>query len=178
MLAHAGNSPTTLVETLIEALEARDSYTASHGLRVAEYAVAIAKELSAPHDDLHALQLGASLHDIGKIGIPDAILLKPGHLTENEQNLMQLHTRFGRKILRRIGGFESVLAIVELHHENFDGSGYPFGLGGEKIPLPARIVRVADAFDAMTTDRVYRPAFAFETAIEHIRSEAVANLTR
>jgi len=114
----------------------------------------------------------------GKIGIPDAILLKPGRLTENEQSLMQLHTRLGKKILRRIGGFESVLAIVELHHENFDGSGYPFGLGGEKIPLPARIVRVADAFDAMTTDRVYRPAFAFETAIEHIRSEAVANLTR
>jgi HD-GYP domain-containing protein (c-di-GMP phosphodiesterase class II) len=157
------------VEALGEALETRDAYTANHGIRVARYASEMAKHLGMPHAEVDMLRLGARSHDLGKLGIPDAILLKPGPLTEQEHGLMQVHTRIGRRIISRIPELEFLLPIVELHHENFDGSGYPYGLRTDRIPLVARIVRVADAFDAMTTDRVYRPAFSREDAIGHIR---------
>jgi HD-GYP domain-containing protein (c-di-GMP phosphodiesterase class II) len=106
------------------------------------------------------------------MGIPDSILLKPARLTEQECGFMQVHTRIGQRIVAKVPGLEPLLAIVELHHENFDGSGYPYGLKGQDIPLLAKIVRVADAFDAMITDRVYRPACTPEFAIEQIKAGA------
>ncbi len=171
-MPHLSHSLKDVVDALSEALETRDAYTANHGIRVSRYACEMAKQLGLPHSDFDMLRLGARLHDLGKMGIPDAILLKPGPLTEQEHGLMQVHTRIGRRILSRIPGLEPPLPILELHHENFDGSGYPYGLRADQIPLTARIVRVADAFDAMTTDRVYRPAFSRENAIEHIQRSA------
>ncbi|HTW63774.1 MAG TPA: HD-GYP domain-containing protein [Bryobacteraceae bacterium] len=174
MLANAGHAHLSTIEALAEALKARDSYTAGHGVRVAAYAIEIAKILGASQRDIEIVRIGAKLHDIGKIGVPDSILLKPAPLTEEECGYMRVHTRIGQRIIAKVPGLESLLAIVELHHENFDGSGYPYGLQGENIPLLARIVRVADAFDAMITDRVYRTAFSPERAIEQIQAGAGA----
>lgn len=162
-------SCTALIETLAQALDARDPYTAGHSQRVAAYAYGIAVELNLPREQAEVIRAGAQLHDIGKIGIPDAVLLKPGPLTAEEFGLIKLHPQIGRRILEKALGFESLLEIVEMHHENFDGSGYPYGLAGEKIPLEARIVRIADAYDAMTTRRSYRSAFAPDVAMEAIR---------
>jgi HD-GYP domain-containing protein (c-di-GMP phosphodiesterase class II) len=158
-----------LAETLAEALDARDSYTAGHGIRVRDYAHAIAQELGYPADELESLRIAAQLHDIGKIGIPDSILLKAGPLTGEEFALIKLHPQIGRRILEKAQTLRPTLPVVELHHENFDGSGYPYGLAGERTPLCARIVRVADSFDAMTTDRAYRPAFAPAAAVREIQ---------
>jgi putative nucleotidyltransferase with HDIG domain len=157
-----------LAEALAEALDARDRYTAGHSLRVAELAEAVARELHLPEEDSDAIRLAAWLHDVGKIGIPDAVLLKPGPLTQEEFGLVKLHPQIGRRILERAQGFDHLLDAVELHHENYDGSGYPYGLAGEKITLAARVIRVADAFDAMTTDRCYRPAHTTESAMDVI----------
>lgn len=159
-----------LAEVLAEVLDARDRYTAGHSLRVADYAQAIAREIKVPPNEIENIRLAAWLHDVGKIGIPDAVLLKPGRLTTEEFGLIKLHPQIGRKILERAHGFEPILDAVELHHENYDGSGYPYGLSGERIPLAARIIRVADAFDAMTTNRSYRPALAVEVAMDTIHS--------
>lgn len=159
-----------LAETLAEALDARDSYTAGHGLRVGDYTHAIALELGMAPAELEILRIAAQLHDIGKIGIPDAILCKAGKLTAEEFALVKLHPQIGRRILEKAQSFEEILPVVELHHENFDGSGYPYGLAGDKIPLGARIVRVADSFDAMTTDRAYRPAYSAQAAAREIQS--------
>jgi HD-GYP domain-containing protein (c-di-GMP phosphodiesterase class II) len=168
-LPFAGAGP-GLAEALAEALDARDRYTAGHSLRVADYAHAVAQELRLPDRDVEIIRLAAWLHDVGKIGIPDAILLKPGPLTPEEIGLVKLHPQIGRRILERAPGFEPLLDPVELHHENFDGTGYPYGLAGERIPLAARVIRVVDAFDAMTTDRAYRPAFTAESALKQIET--------
>lgn len=157
---------------LAEALDARDPYTAGHGARVAALSVEIGQVMHVTPAAMDILRVGANLHDIGKVGIPDSILLKPAPLTEQERGLMQVHTRIGRRILSKLPGLEPLLPIVELHHENFNGSGYPYGLRGEHLPLLSRIVRVADVFDAMITDRVYRAARSREEVIEHIRSGA------
>jgi putative nucleotidyltransferase with HDIG domain len=161
-----------LAEVLAEVLDARDRYTAGHSLRVADYAQAIAREIKLPPSEIETIRLAAWLHDVGKIGIPDAVLLKPGRLTTEEFGLIKLHPQIGRKILERADGFEPILDAVELHHENYDGTGYPYGLSGERIPLAARIVRVADAFDAMTTNRSYRAAMTVESAMDTIHSGA------
>ncbi len=155
------------IEALTEALEARDAYTAGHGTRVAAWSIEIARVLGAPPAEIEILQTGAKLHDLGKVGIPDAILLKAASLTEQERGIVRFHTRIGARILAKVPGLEPLLPVVELHHENFDGSGYPYGLRGEQIP---RIVRVADSFDAMVTDRVYQPAYSRDRAIEQILS--------
>ncbi len=169
---HFNQANLNLAETLAEALDARDSYTAGHGLRVADYALAIARELGVSQHQAEYTRVGAQLHDIGKIGIPDGILLKPGPLTPEEFGLIKLHPQIGRRILEKDRSFEPLLGVVELHHENWDGSGYPYGLAGQKIPLEARIVRVADTFDAMITDRAYRPGFTPQEAMEEIRKGA------
>jgi len=166
----ADRSSLWLAETLAEALDARDPYTAGHGLRVGEYAHGIALEMGMGPAELETLRIGAQLHDIGKIGIPDAVLLKGGALSEEEFGLIKLHPQIGGRILQKAECFEQILPVVELHHENFDGTGYPYRLAGEKIPLGARIVRVADSFDAMTTDRAYRPAYSVEGAVREIRA--------
>lgn len=170
MFLTAGYPHVATIDALAEALEARDPYTAGHGVRVAARAVRTAQALGVSPGEIELLRVGARLHDIGKLGIPDSILLKPAPLTEQECGFMQVHTRIGRRILAKVPGLEPLLAIVELHHENIDGSGYPYGLRGDDIPLLARIVRVADAFDAMITDRVYRGASSAERAIEQIQS--------
>lgn len=159
-----------LAEALAEALDARDRYTAGHSLRVSDYAEAVACELQLASRQIEIIRLAAWLHDVGKIGIPDAVLLKPGPLTAEEFGLIKLHPQIGRRILERAPGLEPLLEAVELHHENFDGTGYPYGIAGERIPLDARIIRVADAFDAMTTDRAYRPALTPESAMKIIET--------
>ncbi len=147
----------TGIQALSAAAIARDRYTAVHAHRLVELAVATARQFGRPEEDLHMLRLCAILHDIGKIGIPDAILYKPGPLTEEEWIVMRTHPDIGQHILQQIGGvFEQLAAVVVAHHERWDGKGYPRQLAGEAIPLHARILTVVDAFDAMTSRRVYR----------------------
>ncbi len=160
------------VETMAQALDARDPYTAGHSLRVAEYSYALAVAMGFSDEEAETIRVAAQLHDIGKIGIPDAVLTKPGPLNSDEQGLIRLHPQIGCKILKRVGRFERLLGVVELHHENHDGSGYPYGLEGQGVPIGARIVHVADAFDAMTSNRSYRSALTRRSAILEIERNA------
>jgi putative nucleotidyltransferase with HDIG domain len=145
-----------VIGTLANALDARDPYTAGHSIRVANLSVAIGRELRLPEGEIEALRLGALLHDIGKIGVSDTVLRKPGRLTPSEFDQIKLHPTLGARILKPLRILAAQVAIVELHHERPDGRGYPHGLRGEAIPVAARIVHVADAFDAMTSARAYR----------------------
>ena len=154
------------VETMAHALDARDPYTAGHSNRVRDYATAIATAMQLPAEEIEVIRVGAQLHDIGKIGIPDAVLQKPGYLTPEEYELVKLHPQIGKRILERVAEFEKYLPIVELHHEDQDGRGYPYGLKGHEVPLAVRIVHVADVFDAITTDRSYRQAMSTRRAHE------------
>jgi putative nucleotidyltransferase with HDIG domain len=160
------------IETMAQALDARDPYTAGHSLRVAEYSHALAKAMGLPAEEAETIRVAAQLHDIGKIGIPDAVLQKPGPLTAEEYGLIKLHPQIGRKILEKVVRFEGLLSVVELHHENHDGSGYPYGLAGDKVPIEARIVHVADVFDAMTTTRSYRSSLSLRAATLEIERNA------
>jgi len=157
------------VETMAQALDARDAYTAGHGVRVGAYAYAVAQEMGLPRDQAETIRIAGQLHDIGKIGISDIILQKPGKLTAEEWGLIKLHPQIGRRILERVGRFEKLLAPVELHHENHDGTGYPYGLAGHRIPIEARILHVVDCFDAMSTNRAYRMALPLEAAIRELQ---------
>ena len=158
------------IRGLAAALDARDPYTSGHSERVSAVSVLMGRHLSATEADLDVLRLGALLHDIGKIGVSDQVLRKPGPLTAEEFEQIKRHPALGARILRQVHFLEPYLPIVELHHERPDGRGYPFGLHGEDIPWVARIVHVADAWDAMTSARAYRPARA--------RAEALAELQR
>jgi HD-GYP domain-containing protein (c-di-GMP phosphodiesterase class II) len=160
------------VQSLASALDARDQYTAGHSGRVCRFACAIAQAMIFDREELRKLGIGALLHDIGKIGIPDSVLQKPGRLSHEEFDLIKTHPTVGRRILEAVHGFAPYLDVVELHHENWDGSGYPHGLRGEEVPLSARIVHVADAYDAMTSDRPYRPGMAAEVAFQILRENA------
>jgi HD-GYP domain-containing protein (c-di-GMP phosphodiesterase class II) len=158
------------VGSLAQALDARDAYTAGHSRRVSEYSCAIAKAMNIPEQDLETIRVGALLHDLGKIGISDLVLQKPGRLTPEENGLIRQHPVIGRRILENVQGLEAYLGIMELHHENLDGTGYPHGLKGEETPLHARIVKVADAYDAMTSDRPYRSGKSHAEALAVLRS--------
>jgi HD-GYP domain-containing protein (c-di-GMP phosphodiesterase class II) len=160
------------IETMAQVLDARDPYTAGHSLRVGSYAYAIARAMNLPAAEAQTIRVAAQLHDIGKVGIPDAVLQKPGRLTAEEFGLVKLHPQIGRRILEKMGKFQDFLPVVELHHENHDGSGYPYRLAGDKIPLAARIVHVADAFDAMVTHRHYRDALTVARAVHELRVNA------
>ena len=149
---------TGAIRALATALDARDPYTAGHSDRVSVLSVAIGRALGLPADELEVLRLGALLHDIGKIGVPDDVLRKPGALTAEEYDTIKQHPVLGARILRSVPFLSRHLAIVELHHERPDGRGYPHGLRGDDIPLAARIVHVADAYDAITSARAYRRA--------------------
>jgi HD-GYP domain-containing protein (c-di-GMP phosphodiesterase class II) len=153
------------VGSLASALDARDPYTAGHSRRVSELACRTATAMALPQDLEHRLRVGALLHDIGKIGIADTLLGKADRLTAEESAILQAHPVIGRRILENVHGFAPYLAAVELHHENWDGTGYPLGQKGEETPLEARIIHVADAYDAMTTDRPYRRGMSHERAI-------------
>jgi HD-GYP domain-containing protein (c-di-GMP phosphodiesterase class II) len=154
-----------VIEAMTSALDARDPYTAGHSRRVSEYACEIGRVMGLSRDELNEIRIGALLHDIGKIGVSDSILLKPGKLTHEENGLIQQHPTIGRRILEGVQGLMPYLAVVELHHENWDGSGYPHGLRGEGTPITARIVKIADAYDAMTSNRPYREGMSHEKAM-------------
>lgn len=160
------------VQSLASALDARDPYTAGHSRRVSEMSSATARQMGLPEEIAERVRVGALLHDIGKIGVPDEVLRKPGRLTAEEFALVQEHPTIGRRILEGVHGFTPYLAAVELHHENWDGTGYPHGQTGIETPVDARIIHVADAYDAMTTDRPYRRGMSHEEAIARLREGA------
>lgn len=166
------------ITSLAQALEARDKWTRGHSKRVAEISVKIGKEMGLSREDLEQLNLAGQLHDIGKIGIPDEILRKPGPLTPEEFCVVKEHPEIGYRILEPLfeerlelerGSDINVLEVILHHHERFDGTGYPHGLEGKEIPLGSRILLIADAYEAMTSDRPYRKALPFKEAIEEIR---------
>jgi len=160
------------LEALGAALDLRDTETAGHSRRVSLYCLEIARAMGCTNEQLKTIARGAYLHDIGKIGIPDSVLLKQGKLTPEEMNIMQTHVRIGYELLSRIPFLSSASEIVIAHQERFDGAGYPQGVMGEAIPLGARIFAVADTLDAMTSDRPYRKALPFLTAHEEIIRES------
>jgi putative nucleotidyltransferase with HDIG domain len=169
----------TFVETvtaMADAVERRDPYTGGHLHRVVAYSMVLGEELGLPPAELETLRLGATLHDIGKIGVPDGVLLKPGPLDAAEAEVMRRHTVDGAAIVSRIESLKPLVPIVRNHHERLDGNGYPDGLSGDHIPLAARIVAVADTFDAMTTSRPYRRALVAEAAANEIRRVAGSHL--
>ena len=157
-----------MIHTLAQIIEVRDDYTGGHTRRVTRYSEILGKALELPHDQMDLISLGTPLHDIGKIGVDDAILRKPGILTLGEMVKMREHTTIGAQILGTIPDLATVIPIVRNHHERFDGKGYPDGLAGEAIPRLARVVAIADAFDAMTTDRPYRPAMTPDQAFAEV----------
>ncbi|AVX30200.1 HDIG domain-containing protein [Carboxydocella thermautotrophica] len=154
------------VKAIVQAVGERDRYTRHHSQNVAEYAKIIARELDLPSEQVESIYLAALFHDIGKIGVPDQVLNKPGKLEENELLLIREHPLIAGRILESFGEFRDILPAITQHHEHWDGSGYPFGLIGEAIDLGARIIAVADAFDAMTSDRIYRPGMPQAQAID------------
>jgi hypothetical protein len=160
------------VESLARTIEARDPYTGGHTERVGEFAGRIAKRLGFDEDELRAVAVGAVIHDVGKIGIPDAVLLKPGALDDGEWAAMRRHPEIGSYILDELDLPAHAKAMARHHHERFDGAGYPDGLSGDEIPLAARILTVADTIDAMTTDRPYRKALPMSVAIDELRDKA------
>jgi len=157
------------LQALGAAIDLRDSETAGHSRRVTLYSAKIARQLGATPQELKTVTMGAWLHDIGKLGIPDAILLKPGALTEQEWAIMRSHAQVGFDLVKRIPFLSGAAEIVLTHHERCDGSGYPRGLKTAEIPIGARIFAVADTVDAMTSDRPYRLALSFEEAHDEIR---------
>jgi HD-GYP domain-containing protein (c-di-GMP phosphodiesterase class II) len=158
--------------TLAQTVEMRDEYTGNHTQRVTAYALLLAEEMGLSPADRHMIAVGTPLHDIGKIAVTDAVLRKPGRLTPDEQAEMQTHVARGAALLVNIPGLTPMLPIVRHHHERWDGGGYPDGLAGEAIPLLARVVAVADAFDAMTSDRPYRRALPLIEALAELTAQA------
>ena len=159
------------VRALAGAVEARDAYTGKHAERVAAYGIEIARAHGIPSAEEPEMEFGFLLHDIGKVAISDTILHKPGRLTRDERNEMRRHPVIGEEIVRGIAFLGSARQVVRSHHERWDGDGYPDGLSGEKIPLPARVFAVADTLDALTSDRPYRAAASFEEARAVIEAE-------
>jgi HD-GYP domain-containing protein (c-di-GMP phosphodiesterase class II) len=170
--AKLDTSYTETISALMSALEARDPYTEAHTSRIRDLSIALAVGLQVPGEVRRAVKLGAILHDVGKIGIPDAILLKPAGLTDEEWVVMRAHPEIGERMLSSIDFLDSALPIIRHHHERWDGKGYPDRLEGEEIPVGARIVAVCDAFDAMTSDRPYREALSKAAACEELLSNA------
>jgi putative two-component system response regulator len=161
----------TMLLTLGRTVEAKDPYTQGHCERLAAYSVALGRVLGLQGDDLTALDRGGALHDLGKIGIPDAILLKPAGLTKAEWAIMREHPVIGERICLPLRSLKGVLPIIRHHHERWDGGGYPDGLIGEAIPLTARVLQVVDIFDALTTERPYKPALSQAAALAALRDE-------
>ncbi len=156
------------IETIANTIDAKDDYTQGHSRRVSDYSAQIAKRIGMSETEIMNVRYIALLHDIGKIGVPDAVLNKPGKLTDAEYELMKRHTTIGGEILKDIGVLEGLDVGAKYHHERYDGKGYPNGLKGEEIPLIARIIGLADAYDAMSSNRVYRRQLAREKVLEEI----------
>jgi putative nucleotidyltransferase with HDIG domain len=156
------------IKALVAVIDAKDNYTRGHSERVMEYAAIIAKRLGLSEKEIEAIKFAALLHDIGKIGVDDKILRKPGRLTEEEFRAVYSHPEIGVNILNQVEYLRNLVPAVMYHHERFDGEGYPLGMSGLQIPLSARILAVADALDAMTYDRPYRRAFSVEQALREL----------
>jgi putative nucleotidyltransferase with HDIG domain len=166
------NAYRSTLKALTAALETRDAETHGHSERVVTYSLRLGREYGLESQQMKALEFGSLLHDIGKIGVPDAILRKPAKLTEEEWVRMREHPLHGQQILRGIEFLKGAARVVAQHHEKWDGSGYPLGLGGEEIDICARIFSVADAFDAITSDRVYRRGKSYEAAAQELENWA------
>jgi HD-GYP domain-containing protein (c-di-GMP phosphodiesterase class II) len=162
------------IRMLAAAIDEKDPYTRGHSGRVAKYSMIIGDELRLSSEELDKLRISALLHDVGKIGVDDRVLKKPGDLTDEEFDLMKQHTVKGANIMRPVAQLRDALPGIELHHERMDGGGYPYGLQGDQIPLMARIIAVADTLDAITTNRPYQSAMDLEYALDRIRSLATS----
>jgi len=160
------------IRMLSAAIDEKDPYTRGHSGRVAKYSTLIAQEMRLSADDLDKLKIAALLHDVGKIGVDDRVLKKPGSLTPEEFDIMKTHTTRGANIMRPVSQLKDMLPGIELHHEHMDGRGYPYGLSGPQIPVMARIIAVADTLDAMTTNRPYQSAMDLEYALGRIKALA------
>ena len=158
------------IQMLAGAVDEKDPYTRGHSDRVTRYSLMIAREMGHPEEFLEIVRVSAQLHDVGKIGIEDRILKKPGALTPDEFDIMKTHTTKGANILRPVAQLKAMIPGIELHHESLDGRGYPRGLQGEEIPLLPRIIAVADTFDALTTNRPYQQAHDAEAALRIIHN--------
>ena len=165
---------TETMQSLSESVDARDSYTTGHSRRVRQIALAIGREVGLSQAELEVLAHAALFHDIGKLAIPDAILLKPAGLTAPEWSLMRIHAEEGARIIERLGFLGDAVPAIKHHHERFDGTGYPEGLRGSEIPLGARIIHVADALDSMLTTRIYRAARPAAEALQELRRAAAS----
>jgi HD-GYP domain-containing protein (c-di-GMP phosphodiesterase class II) len=157
------------IGSLAAAIEARDPYTVGHSARVTQYAVAIAEGMGLTQPEIEELRLAGLLHDLGKIGVPDSILNKPGRLSEEEFSAIKMHPALSMRIIEPLPHLGNIIPIIYHHHEHFDGSGYMDGKSGEKIPLGARIITVADSFEAMTSDRPYRKALSRHEAMMELK---------
>jgi putative two-component system response regulator len=157
--------------SLARSIEGKDPYTHGHCERLAEYSASLGDHLGLPEDQIIALRRAGVVHDIGKIAIPDSIILKPSGLTPDEWKLMQQHPVVGERICAPLKSFRSVLPIIRHHHEKFNGAGYPDGLAGEAIPMTARVLQVVDVYDALTTVRPYKPAFSITDALQTMKQE-------
>ena len=157
---------------MAEEVDRRDRYTFNHSQRVAIYSHAIARRLGLGASEIDMLVVAAKVHDIGKIRIPDSVLLKPARLTDEERRVMETHPRLGFEILRQFSEYAKVLDLVLAHHERYDGKGYPNGAVGRRLLLVAQVIPVADSLDAMTTARAYRPARSWDAALDELRRGA------
>ena len=162
----------TMVRSLVNAVDQKDQYTSGHSLRVGYYASLLGRALNLGDEEVQMLQWGALLHDVGKIGIRDDVLKKRGKLTEDEFDHIKEHPARSHRVVEEVPQLAGALQGVLHHHERFDGAGYPMGWAGESIPLQARIIQIADVFDALTSDRAYRPAYHWEAALDILREEA------
>src|SRR5229473_177320 len=157
--------------SLARSIEGKDPYTHGHCERLAEYSARLGQQLGLSEDQITALRRAGIVHDVGKIAVPDAILLKPGRLTPDEWTIIREHSVVGERICAPLKSFRLVLPIIRHHHEKFDGSGYPDGLRGEAIPVTARVLQIVDVYDALTTDRPYKKAFSITDALQTMKEE-------
>jgi putative two-component system response regulator len=157
--------------SLAQSIEGKDPYTHGHCERLSEYSVCLGEQLGLPEDQILALRRAGIVHDVGKIAVPDAILLKPSRLTPEEWAIIREHSVVGERICTPLKSFRFVLPIIRHHHEKLDGSGYPDGLRGEAIPVTARVLQIVDVYDALTTDRPYKKAFSVTDALQTMKDE-------
>src|SRR6267378_4253382 len=162
----------SVVLSLARSIEAKDSLSEGHSNRMAEYAVELGKEEDLAEQELQELRIACLLHDVGKVAVPDSILMKPGRLNAEETEIVRQHPVVGERICAPLKSLRRILPVIRHHHERMDGSGYPDGLRGEQIPTQARILQIADIYDALITDRPYRDALSSEEALETLNREA------